>query len=353
MKVIDYIGHPTLAILILLVSTMILTTCERRPLEYDELPSSARFDVKIDWSMSGIIPEGDNKDVHRVSFRFFPKNKQSQVFDRYLEGKVTEGKIDDVPLGKFSVIVFNESVDDHWEGVLSFTDINSYDDFAANAVFDKTAPHPQKFPFYKPLAGEKFIVEPLKLASWSIKDFEVTENMILVMQGARPSHVLSDEETEMVNAFTNVVMRALTRPVNLTANVENVVSAQATYMAMRGFASKVYMASGRTTNSAVSYLFTLGKRTVYSDGKNGALHGSFQCFGRVSSGESYQLAADVLFGTGELYKPTPPLLFDVTNQVIPNYNTKVPIDLSIQFNLPFVEGGISVEDWDDEVYTLE
>jgi hypothetical protein len=345
--------------LILFASTMIITTCERRPLEYDVLPETAAIEVKIDWSKSGIDPASrDGQGVHRVSLRFFSKEKDSRlpVFDLYMEGNVTEGKIS-VPAGKYSVIVFNESVDDHayWDGAITFTDINSFDRFAANAVpFDATE-RKKQFPFYSPVSGEQFIVEPLHLASWSIEHFEVTENMILVSQGIWPSYSLSKEESEMFDAFKNVVMRALTRPVNLTAKVENLISAQTNYFAMQGFASKVYMASGRTTNSPNTYLFLLGGRKYDSNGRNGTLSRSFRSFGRVptANSESYQLAADILFFTGELYQPSKPLLFDVTGQVIPNYDKQVDIDLSISFSLPFVEGGISVDDWDDDVYVLE
>ena len=339
----------------LFVLSMIIMTCERRPLEYDEILPTAKFDVKIDWSKSGIEPYAEDKGVHRVSFRFFPKDKQP-IFERYLEGNVTEGQIE-VTLGKYSVIVYNESIDDrnYWDEAITFTDVNSYDNFAANAVPYNAALRAQEFPFYKPLSGEQFIVDPLQLASWSIADFEVTENMVLVMKGARPSSSLTDEEAEMVNAFHNVVLRALTRPVKFTARIENMVSAQETYMVMRGFANKVYMASGKTTNNPVSYLFTLGGRKFDTGGKHGTMTANFRSFGRipVSSSESYLTAADVLFGTGELYKPPKPLQFDVTNQVLQNYNTKVNIDLSIQYNLPFVEGGISVDDWEDDTYILE
>jgi len=353
---IDYIRNKALKVLMLFVSTMIITTCERRPLEDDELPAAANFEVKIDWSKSNIDPDL-NEEIHRVSFRFFSKDKKSYLFDRYLEGEVKEGEIS-IPLGKYSVIVFNESVDDQntwWHGTINFTDINNYDNFAANAVPYDAAQRTKEFPFYKPLSGEQFIVAPIKLASWSIADFEVTENMLLVLQGKRPSYILTEEETDMINALKNIVMRALTRPVNVTATVENAVSAQTTYTVMRGFSNKVYMASGKTAKNPVSYLFLLNGRRLDADKKNGTFNGSFLCFGRVpdSLDESYKIAADILFVNGELYKPTTPLLFDVTNQVLPNYNTKVPIDLSIQYKLPYVEGGITVEDWDDDVYHLD
>ena len=346
-----------------LLPTMILlsiVTCERRPLEDEDLPPAALIPVKIDWSKSGFnftTKDGGNM-VHRVSLRFYPKDSNRPVFDVYLEGDVTEGKIN-IPVGRYSVIVFNESVDDrgYWEGRINFTDANSYHDFAANAVPYNSNARDQLFPFYKPQVGEKLINEPLHLASWSIEHFEVTEKMVLVSYDEKPKSYISEEDYEMFTSLTRIVMRPLTRPVNVTARVENLISSHISYLAMNGFAGKVYMASGETTQSPTTYLFTLGQKKYEANNKNGTASATFYSFGRTpASGtikESYTIGADILLRTGELYQPTPPLRFDVTGQVIPNYDSKVEIDIEISYALPFVEGGIEVEDWEDDVYTLQ
>ena len=348
-----------LAAMLLMVSTLLIDSCERRPLEDDENPKAAAINVKIDWSKSGLNP--DTRDggngVHRASLRFFPKDN-SPVFDLYLEGNVKEGQIL-VPVGKYSVIVFNESVYDksYWEGAITFTDVNSFDNFAAHAVPFSAAQRTKDFPFYVPRQGEEFIVEPLHLASWSIEHFEVTEKMIMVSHGERQPFYLSDEENEMLNALTKIVMRALTRPVNVTAQVENMISTHIAYMSMQGFANKVYMASARTTYNPTTYLFTFDRRKYDSNGRDGVMNSRFLSFGRTPSStanpESYKIAADILFITGDRHQPQQPLLFDVTGQVLKDYDTKIDIDLYINFSLPYVEGGIAVDEWEDDVYTLE
>ena len=349
-------------IVLFLMSALIvgsLVTCERRLLEDDEQPPAAWIPVNIDWSMSGLnvtSPDG-GEAVHRVSLRFFPKGKNQPVFDIYLEGNVVEGRIR-VPVGKYSVIVFNESVDDkgYWDGRIQFTDIHSYNDFAANAVAYSTNLRTSLFPFYQTQTGENFINEPLPLASWSIEDFEVTESMVMVSNGEKQLLFLTEEESRMFNALKYVVMRALTRPVNITAQVENLVSTHKAYAAMQGFANKVYMASALTTYNPATYLFSFDRRKYDENGKDGVMNSSFMSFGRtlnsVANPESYKVKADIVFVNGELYQPTPPLLFDVTGQVLSNYNTEIEINLSLQYKLPFVEGGIAVDEWDDDVYTL-
>ena len=335
------------------------SACERRPLDDDELPRAASIHVRIDWSRSGLIPaSAKDPDVHRVSIRFFPKSDDMPVFDLFLEGNVTEGTIL-VPIGRYSVIVFNESVDDiaFWQDGITFTDANSYSKFAANAIPLPDAKRKELFPFYQPGSGERIIADPIPLASWSLDDFEVTEGMVLVSHGEKSADYLSSEENDMLDALINVVMRALTRPVNVTAQIGNLVSSHINYLAMKGLANKVYMASGLTTQSPSTCLFTLNRRKYDADGKNGMAGATFLSFGRTpGSGnekESYLIAGNVLFITGELYKPTPPLLFDVTGQVLLNYSDKMSIDVKISYNLPFVEGGIGVDDWEDDVYTLK
>ena len=335
-----------------------LSACERRPLEEEEMPGGALIRVKIDWSKTNVNTASSyTKGVHRVSLRFFPKDGRAP-FDLYMEGNVTEGTIL-VEVGKYSVVIFNEAVDDHnyWRDAITFSDVNNYKNFAANIVPYTNALREQQFPFYKPGAGEQFIVEPLPLASWSLDNFEVTEGMVLVSYGEKPASYITAEENDMLNAFTNVVMRPLTRQLIITGQVENLASMYAGYTAMKGLATKVYMASALTTQTPATYLFMLNGRKYDAGGKNGTTNNRFLSFGRItpagSSNESYILAADVLLISGEFYQSTPPLRFDVTNQMINNYGMNIDVNLAISFKLPYVEGAIGVDDWEDDEYELD
>ena len=330
--------------------------CKRRPLEDLELPPAALIPVKIDWSLSGFnFSSRFGPSVHRVSLRFFPKDGYLPVFDVYLEGNLTEGRIR-VPIGRYSVIVFNETLEDEgfWEGRINFTNIDSFHDFAANAVTFSRNALTEQFPFYSPQPGEWLITEPLHLVSWSIEHFEVTEKMVPVSFGEKPESFMTEEEYGMFLSLTKVVMRPLTRPVNVTARIGNLVSSHVNYLAMQGFAGKVFMASGLTTLSSSTFLFRLGRRHYDANGKDGTAGAAFYCFGRTSAfPELYTITADVVFVTGELYKPSPPLLFDVTGQVKANDDDKFAIELTIGYDLPYMEGGIAVDNWDDDVYTLQ
>ena len=350
----------TWAVCLTAVCMMLLQgACQRRLLEDDDLSKAALIKVKIDWSRTGLDPLAKSDDanrIHRVSIRFFPKDGQP-VFDLFLETNVTEGKIL-VPVGSYSVIIFNESVDDYyWQDGITFTDVNSYSNFAANAVPYANSQREQQFPFYTPSVGERFVVEPLHLASWSLEHFEVTEGMVLVSHGRQAAPYVSNEENNMLNALSNVIMRPLTHKVTLTARVENLASMYIGYMAFQGLANKVYMASALTTSTPTTYLFTLNGRKYDADKKSGTTNNSFLSFGRTGSsgavGESYILAPDVLFITGELYNPTTPLRFDVTDQMKSQPASNFNIGVNISFKLPYVDGAIGVDDWEDVEYTLQ
>ena len=346
-----YRGNIRLYLGIMLLSPvmmmMFFASCKRRLLEEDEIFPAALIQVNIDWSATGInIPS----EVHKVSIRFFPKDGVSPVFDCYLESNPRAGEIL-VPAGEYSVIVFNEAVQDAlWNNRVVFTETESYSNFAANAVLLSNAAR-QQFP-YQPQPGERFIVEPLQLASWKLDDFEVTNNMILVTQGHRPATSLSVAENNMLNALKQVTMRPLTRPVTITAEVENLISADTIYLAMQGLASKVNMATGNTTNDPSTFLLFLNGRQYANNQRDGTARKTFFCFARTPQPESYYIAADIKLRSGIIYQPTP-RLFNRTQEFIDEFESNLLINLKIDFSLPFIEGGVAVDDWgDDEYHTV-
>ena len=324
----------------------LFTACERRPLE-DTYAESALIPVKIDWSVSNIPvsdPSGSGY-VHRVSLRFYPKDG-SAPFDRYLETNVIEGQIE-VPIGEYSVIVFNEAVGDvYWEDAVTFSDADSYENFAATLVADDAA----NYPFYKPLLGEDLRVEPLRLASWSLDDFSVTEDMVKITRYGTGTPTGST--IREINALTVVKMRALTYTVNVTVHVENLVSAQLIQGAVRGFAQKVYMASAQTVQIPVTHVFRLNSRRWDDAAQiHGTVSKSFLSFGRLPQASDYWLNLDVLYGTGVLHPD--PLLYDVSDQVNDSPQISINIDIGVDIRIPYIEGGIGVGDWDDETIIIQ
>ncbi len=338
---------------VLLFSVQIFTSCKRRPLE--DFPDSAVIPVKIDWSRSNIPVSEDDPTggtlVHRVALRFYPDDG-SPIFERYLEGNIFEGNIE-VPTGSYKVIVMNESIDDvrYWEDAITFSGADSFDDFAATVNTMPQVDLEARFPFYRPSAGENIVVEPLYLASWSLEDFEVTDGMVSSSRG----YALRDgQPAEKVNdALTHIVMRGLTYNVTVSVHIYNLISVAALHTAAQGFADKVFMASGLTENAPSTHLFLLNRR-IWDEGSqtDGIAQRTFLSFGRLPAEAEYHAALDILLADGELYTASGPMTYDVTDQVTSATDMNIDIRLPEDIELPFIEGGISVGEWDDSEITL-
>lgn len=333
-----------------LVALAAFAGCMRRPL-MDLDGETALIPVKIDWSQSNIDVSEDDPTgsglVHRVSLRFFPEDG-SPVFERYLEGNIFEGTVR-VPVGRYDVVVMNESVSDvlYWEDAMTFSDVDDFDSFAATLNPMPAEDMASEFPFYRPEEGENTVVEPFSLASWSMEGFEVTEEMATRSVASRAGGT--------PDALTGIVMRCLTYDVNVSARMINLVSAQRIHLAAKGFARKVFIASARTAADPSVYLFMLGPSYAEPGDKNGTASRSYLSFGRVpTAGARYGMSMDILLTDGVLYTDDAPLLFDVTGQVEAGTGTQINIDLTVDdsIDLPEVEGGIAVDDWDDDQITL-
>ncbi len=326
------------------VAMLLFMACERRPLD-DNPGITALIPVKIDWSQSNIPVTNIDGDgyVHRVSLRFFPKDG-SAAFDRYLETNVMEGEIS-VPVGDYSVVVFNEAVDDiYWGDAIRFSNVNSYADFSATIVLDNAA----NYPLYHPLESEELIVQPFPLASWSLDDFTVTKESVTRTRLATRATIHTDDPE---SALTKIVMRALTHHVNVAVHVDNLSSAQLIQGAMYGFARKIYMASGETAQTPATYIFKLNSR-VWDDvsQRSGTVSKSFLSFGRLPGAEAYRLSVDAVFIDGTIYDRT--MLFDITDRVISHPIGAIDINIDLDMELPLITEGIFVGDWEDEVIRI-
>lgn len=321
-----------------LLLVLLTTACKRRPLE-EVLYRDARIPVRIDWSGSGI--NADNRplshEVERVTIRFYPRDG-APPFDRYLERDVTAGVID-VPVGDYSVIVFNESDDDesYWDGHVRFGGAEHYERFAARLMPYREEVLAGRFPYYLPVAQQSPVAEPLPLASWSLERFEVT----------RTFHTLP------ADALMQVVMRPLTPRIEVRVRVVNLVAARAFGCALSGFASQLYLASGSATEPA-THLFRPGKRRYEEDRRDGTVCAELLSFGPVRHEQPYRLEMSVLLCSGERYPASGSLGYDVTAQVERQraHNDGV-IRIEIECALPETFGGIAVDEWRDGQYILE
>ncbi|MFI3302113.1 MAG: DUF5119 domain-containing protein [Rikenellaceae bacterium] len=307
-------------------------SCTHRPLT-DEVCSgsysgvTAIIPVAVDWSISGISPTENSYDtsgdyVHRVSLRFFPHDGTTP-FDRYLEESIYSGTIE-LPAGVYSVVAFNESIyDSYWNGVFDFVEVDDFDNFMVQLVDE----------------DEEYSTEAYKLASWSLEELEVTDAMVTASR-TKGSTISTELE--------NIILQPLTCYVRVTANIENLTSAQGVYCDVSGFSNKTYMASGESHADQTTHAMELITRS-YTDDENtyGSITHERLILTKSTHEEAeFNLKFEILLTDGTTHSPDEPLEFNVNHQVT-RYASD-DFELSADFSLPEVSGGIDVEGWENE-----
>lgn len=302
---------------------------------------SVQIRVLVDWSLSGIMPtKNESEDyVHRVSFRFFPKDG-TKPFELYLEENVHEGVIE-VPIGTYDVIVMNESVYDvYWTNIIRFHNIDDFENMSAEVC----ETNPNAYDFYKPSSSEAFMIDIPKMASWSIQNYVV---------GKQSS-----------NDILLIPMQKLTHACRILATVKNLKSVSLMRGAKRGFAKRVYLASRATYNAPATLFFVFnGRKPQAGSATDGTTEYSFRSFGALPIAAEYTIGVDVIMVDGRRYIPenASDLEFNVTKHVMDYYAhqgvtraTADRIEIPISLSLPRVNGDIGVGEWGgDDTIVIE
>ena len=282
-----------ISIMAALIAAMALNACERRELE-DDYMEYALIPVSIDWSISGVSVE----EMHRASVWLFPHDDSAPLQYR-LEGDVTYREIR-VPVGQYSVLVFNETTDENdWDNIV-FKGTKRYETFAAMNI-------PQnEIGFYSRSEKLPLIGNPEALAAWSLDYFEVTQDMVVKTRS------LSQKTAALVEEVPNLTaVKPLPRfeRVVIEAYVTNLASSKQVTGTIDGMYSGVYMVSGERITKPAAQAFILNGR-VYN-GYDGTTTRTINIFGK-SPDADHNLVLDFLLTNNELH---PREEFDVTNLI--------------------------------------
>ncbi|MFR9503663.1 MAG: DUF5119 domain-containing protein [Rikenellaceae bacterium] len=336
--------------IVFLAAAMLLSlSCTRRDLSEGDCTQSgaesALIEVSVDWSLSGFdteqISKGVEDYIHRVSFRFFPLDG-SAPFDRYLEDDVESGVLD-IPVGEYSVVIFNESIyDPYWQNSILFEDVDSYDLFAAKIVDQD----PELYDFYTPAEQEALSVEALQLASCSIDYFVVSDAM-----ASLSSQSWDQGDLEMAELLNPATPRRLTCPTVIEVEVENLSSAYSVSASLTGLAQRVFMASGDTDTLTTTHVGDLTQR-LWDDGslQHGTIYESRLTFSTPAATSTHTLTLDVILIDGTRHTPEEEMVYDVSDQILSAATRYADNDLgaSVSLSLPEVSGDVEVDAWGDE-----
>lgn len=334
-------------ITIWLLIYILCTSCERQVLFDACKHKSALIPVVVDWKHSGIDPTKSNEEdlVHKVSFRFFPKDG-GQPFELYLEGNVHEGYLE-VPIGEYKLLVMNESVlESYWSEFIRFSDINSFEQISAEILAD----NPERFEYYKPAPDERFMINIPKLASWSLTDYPITFETVNDTRG------LNEDKIKQHTLYVD--MQRVTHDCKVVATVKNLKSVQLMRGAERGFANKVRLSSRQTYYTPATHLFIFnGRKPINGSQTDGTTEWNFRTFGILPQSFNYTLGVDIILTDGCRFVPEDPNLLEMNvNNYVYDYFTqpisdrlqKDYIEIPFALSLPVVEGGIDVGDWGDD-----
>lgn len=338
--------------LLLSLAVVLTAACERRELS-DELDYTALIPVRIDWSASGL----SMNEIHRASVWFFPEDNSAPLEYR-LEGNLTYREIE-IPVGVYSVLAFNETVDaGDWDAV-TFTGTRRYETFAAMGVPETVRG------FYTRSDALPLIKNPEPLAAWSLDRFEVTLEMVqrtrAVVRGQETPGVRNPLEVE-VPELTEVKPLPRFERMTVTARVDNLVSAMQATGTIDGMASGVYLVSGEKIPTVSAHAFILSGRLYDGNGKDGTITRTFNTFGCLPPSMGHNsLDLDFLLTDGTLH---PRQNFNVKNLIITVPNTLIPTkSITVGYDLrqgdhpvvlPSVDvnAGITVNEWEEVVIPL-
>lgn len=317
-----------------ILAVYILTACNYRDI-VDMDSNNAIVSVSVDWSDSMI----DNSTMNAFSVWFFPKNGDKPIFT--VSNNLKNAEIQ-VPVGEYSVLVFNETANESdWQSI-AFRGTDKYETFEAYARTDITTNKGG----YKSATSETVINQIEPLAVWHQDSFIVDDQMVMETKQKHSSNVKT-------RSSLSIKPLPLTYKLNVRANFTNLNNAYKISGALQGVAQSVFMASGKTGTQTLTQVFTLDNK-IWSDQTqiNGETSTTVYSFGRAPDTTiSNNLQIDVLTFLGER---TNPFIFDVTDALkagLGNYSLNLLIGFppNSPIELPKYSGeGVSIGDWSNE-----
>lgn len=224
-----------------------LSSCDTRRELLEE--SKVWVRVSLDWEQAGISPEG-------ASVWFFPQTQGGKP-----KVLLTNNTLDSIslPIGSYSVLVFNETINGH--DYIAFRGTDSYNSFEA---FAKPVTINGK---YTRDGGEEIVAStPGILAAAHLDQFDITPEMSL------PGQV----------SILEFSPKRLISTVSLTVHIKGMNNAASGGHAasLSGMASSVFLATETTSADPTVHYFTLNNRAFYpNSGDDGTMSATFYAFG--------------------------------------------------------------------------
>ncbi|MCL2072334.1 MAG: DUF5119 domain-containing protein [Marinilabiliaceae bacterium] len=328
---------------ITLLALLTFTGCTRRTLE-DDIFETALIPVRIDWSASGVKIE----EMHRASIWLFPIDGGKPIEYR-LEGNLRERDIA-VPVGIYSVLVFNETIDDDDWKTITFTGTDSYEKFAVMAIPEESKG------FYFRSDNFPLVANPETIAAWNLDRFEVTPEMLNI---TRAENEISNDDD--ILALTVIKPTPMYERVIMKVFVKNLASSMQATGTIDGMVSGIYLSSGEIINEEAVHAFVLGDRIYDDNGNDGITTRTFNIFGRDGKNQN-NVSIDFLLTDGTLFPlqkyEVSKLIYTDTEQVVVTHYISLGYsntngDHEIELPDSDMQAGVSVEDWEEVIIPIK
>lgn len=296
-----------------ILTLLIFTGCERRPLE-DDFIEEAQIMVEINWQESRMEPG-------EASVLFYPQDGGG-MRTLYIYGN--RGTIN-LKVGKYSVVTFNNKFDDF--DAIAFRGTDKYETLQAYLK-------PSNIADYAPASGEKVVDNPDMLVSDSQDEFVVTQAM------ADRTH---EEMVQQQNSGTKTPyattpditlnMKAVTIQANLTVHIRNLylIRKGTQNGIIKGFSEGISLSTRKPISTTVTQFMELPEAKYYEDNyKDGIMRGTITVFGECSVAEGAP-KQKVYFMLRSMLRDEPSTFFkhevEITKQI--EYHTDVGLQISM------------------------
>ncbi|MFI3322780.1 MAG: DUF5119 domain-containing protein [Rikenellaceae bacterium] len=353
-------------LLIYIFLTSIVLGCKRQPLE-EPYQYLAYIPISIDWSKSDLLSD----NIYNVSVVFYSKDGDEPI-------EIISGDenflVAQLPVGQYSTLIYNETVNDI--GGVIFENSDSYDGISAKLIKDISAG--SSYIYYAPTDSDNFAFSHEQIATWSLDDFEVTEQMVkytrtdefadYIEEVRSRSKAAVDDESTKNSEYSSVIdesselTKSITKTLEnfsfveplpataintVTLEVVNLSSVMSIEAVLKGSATGAMLSTRQTihSDSLVNVYNVEFSSTSYdesSSNKDGSTTGQFITFGKQTNGK-YELYLSIVVSSGELFSYS----YDVTDQVEASDDHNISIIIK-DITLP--EGsdtGFGVGDWED------
>lgn len=339
--------------MIILNLMLLLTSCERRPLEEDCNPK-ALIPIRVDWTKSEITPQNVTLLIYNDETGQLVLEHRFEHNNNFIQSYI------ELPIGKYKVVTFNELRDEVDNvNIRRYDNINTLEAYSIEDVNTKTR-----------INNDFYTTQPSIFASALIKNFEITSDMVIRSTTIKEDGPLNINKLVLVtDQLMNIIPLRNICKIHLTLHVKGLHNAlMPALINLRNLATGYLIGHELNTLNIATTQFTMNNR-VYDNGstQDGTISAVITSFGVIGNRTSISdqpstspLLLNSLFMLVDKDKTIVNRELDITNMVTfstePNGTINIYVNAFMTDPLPTVipdgstgEQGFTptVTDWDD------